>query len=199
LGAVLPAPAVAPLDTLVWAAALAGAASWVAKPANLLPPERRETVSRGRLIPTFVLAACVITIVIALALQKEFAERQYLKQLNQQIAQLQPRAVRSSAVDRRIALAKARIELLDHFRARTKDDVEIINELTRLLPPPVWIASLEIHADNVVIAGEADQAAPLLKVLDSSPLFRNSEFGMAVARNGANESFRIKTVRRKPQ
>jgi len=199
LGAVLPAPAVAPLDTLVWAAALAGAASWVAKPANLLPPERRETVSRGRLIPTFVLAACVITVVIALALQKEFAERQYLKQLNQQIALLQPRAVRSSAVDRRIALAKARIELLDHFRARTKDDVEIINELTRLLPPPVWIASLEIHADNVVIAGEADQAAPLLMVLDSSPLFRNSEFGMAVARNGANESFRIKTVRRKPQ
>jgi len=187
------------VDTLAWAAALSGAASWVAKPANLLPPERRESVSRGRLIPTFVLAGCVITVVIALALQKEFAERQYLKQLNLQIAQLQPRAVRSSALDRRIALAKARIDLLDRFRARTKDDIDIINELTRLLPPPVWIASLEIHGDSVVIAGEADSAAPLLKALDASPLFRNSEFGMAVSRNGANENFRIKTMRRKAQ
>jgi Tfp pilus assembly protein PilN len=188
-----------PPDTLAWAAALAGAASWLAKPANLLPAERRETVSRGRLIPTFVLGACVIAVVIALALQKQFAERQYLKELNQQIAQLQPRAARSSAVDRRIATAKARIDLLDRFKFRTRDDVEMVNELTRLLPPPVWIASLEIHPDNVVIAGEADSAAPLLKALDSSPLFRNSEFVMAVAKVGAMENFRIKTMRRRPQ
>jgi hypothetical protein len=202
LDTVLPRPEKAaggePLDTLAWAAALAGAASWVAKPANLLPPERRETISRGRLIPTFILAACVIAVVIALALEKEFAQKQYLKQLHAQIAQLQPRADRSKAVDRRIALAKARIDLIDRFRARTKDDIDIINELTRLLQPPVWTNILEINPDNVVIAGEADQAAPLLKLIDSSPLFRNSEFGMD-ARNGASEVFRIKTMRRKPQ
>lgn len=198
LETVLPQVARMP-DPLAWAAALAGAASWIAKPANLLPPERRENVSRGRLIPTFVLGGCVIAVVIALALQKQFSERQYLKQLNQQIADLQPRAARSSAVERRINTAKARIDLLDRFRFRTRDDIEIVNELTRLLPPPVWIASLEIHADNVVIAGEADQAAPLLKALDASPLFRNSEFVMAVARVGAGENFRIKAMRRRPQ
>jgi Tfp pilus assembly protein PilN len=201
LDSVLPRPAAASgqLDSLAWAAALAGAARWMARPVNLLPPERRETVSRGRLIPTFVLAACVIAVVIALALQKEFAERQYLKELNRQIAQLQPRATRLKSVEGRIAQAKARIELLDRYRARTKDDIDIINELTRLLPPPVWINLLEIHPDNVVIAGEADQAAPLLKVIDSSPLFRNSEFGGAFGRNGDRENFRIKTLRRKPQ
>jgi hypothetical protein len=60
LGAILPAPGAQPPDTLAWAAALAGAASWLSKPANLLPADRRESVSRGRLIPTFILAACVI-------------------------------------------------------------------------------------------------------------------------------------------
>lgn len=187
------------VDPLAWAAALAGAAHWLARPANLLPPERRQAVSRGRLIPTFVLAGCVIAVVIALALQKSFAERQYLKELNAQITRLQPRATRSTGVDRRIAQAKARIDLLDRFRARTKDDIDIINELTRLLPPPTWINMLEVHADNVVISGEADQAAPLLKVLDTSSLFRNSEFAGPVGRNGDKESFRIKTLRRKPQ
>ena len=188
-----------PLDTLAWAAALAGAASWVSRPANLLPPERRETISRGRLIPTFILAVCVIAVVIALALEKQFAQRQYLKQLRSEITRLQPRADRSKTVERRVALAKTRIDLLDRFRARTKDDIDIVNEITRLLPPPVWLNTLEINADNVVIAGEADQAAPLLKVLDASPLFRNSEFGTVVGRNGANDVFRIKTMRRKPQ
>jgi hypothetical protein len=98
-----------------------------------------------------------------------------------------------------MATAKARIELLDRFRGRTKDDIEIANELTRMLQPPVYITNLEIHADNVVIAGEADSAAPLLKALDSSPLFRNSEFVMAVSKAGTNENFRIKTMRRRPQ
>lgn len=197
--AIPPASGSEPPDSLAWAAALAGAAHWLASPANLLPPERRESVSRGRLVPTFVLAACVIVVVMALALQREFAERQYLKELNRQIAQLQPRAARSTAIDRRIAQARARIELLDRFRARPKDDIDIVNELTRLLPPPIWISSLEIHPDNVVISGEADQAAPLLKALDSSPFFRNSEFGGVVGRNGDLEGFRIKTLRRRPQ
>ena len=203
LDSILPRPQAAPdaepLDSLAWAAALAGAAQWIARPANLLPPERRQTISRGRLIPTFVLAACVIAVVIALALQKEFADRRYLKELNAEIAKLQPRAARSTSVDKRIAQTKARIELLDRYRARTKDDIDIINELTRLLPPPVWINQLEIHADNVVIAGEADQSAPLLKALDASPLFRNSEFGGIQRTTNGTENFRIKTMRRKPQ
>ena len=55
-------------------------------------------------------------------------------------------------------------------------DLDVLNELTRLLPPPVWTSAVEIYPDSVVISGEAEQAAPLLKVLDSSPLFQNSEF-----------------------
>jgi hypothetical protein len=68
--------------------------------------------------------------------------------------------------------------------------------LTRLLPPPIWTNAVEIYPDYVVVSGEADQAAPLLKVLDSSPLFQNSEFALSVTRNGQAEQFRIKTTRR---
>ncbi len=64
---------------------------------------------------------------------------------------------------------------------------------------PAWINQLEIHPDTVTFAGEAVEAAPLLKALDASPLFRNSEFAGPVGRNGDKEVFRIKTMRRKPQ
>jgi hypothetical protein len=46
------------------------------------------------------------------------------------------------------------------------------------------------------LTGEADQAAPLLKILDSSPLFRNSEFSMGVMRGQNGEAFRIRTYRK---
>jgi hypothetical protein len=48
----------------------------------------------------------------------------------------------------------------------------------------------------VVIGGEAEQAEPLLKLLESSPLFQNAQFVMSVAHKGDVDVFRIKAVRR---
>ena len=56
---------------------------------------------------------------------------------------------------------------------------------------------VEVYPDYVVISGEAEQAAPLLKIIASSPLFHNSEFTNSVVRAGSNELFRIKTYRRR--
>ncbi len=81
------------------------------------------------------------------------------------------------------------------FAAVPQADLEVLNELTRLLAPPVWTSAVEIYPDSVVISGEAEQAAPLLKVLDSSPLFQNSEFA-SMTRSAQIEQFRIKTMRR---
>ena len=168
-----------------WAAALAGAAALDGQPPNLLPPERRESVSRGRLIPTFVLAVCVIAVVIALALQKGIRRAGVLAGTKRPDRPVAAAGRRSSAVDAASPRPGPASSLLDRYRARTKDDIDIINELTRLLPPPVWISSLEIHPDNVIIAGEADQAAPLLKAARFLALFRNSEFAGALGHNGA--------------
>jgi hypothetical protein len=47
----------------------------------------------------------------------------------------------------------------------------------------------------VTISGEAEQAAPLLKVVDGSPLFHNSEFN-GISKVGSAEVFRMRTQRR---
>ncbi|HZL55572.1 MAG TPA: PilN domain-containing protein, partial [Bryobacteraceae bacterium] len=101
-------------------------------------------------------------------------------------------------LEKRIAAARLRIGSLDDLRRRPQADLDVLNELTRILPPPTWTNSIEIYPDSVTIAGETDQAAPLLKVVDSSPLFQNSEFALSVTRSGAGqtEQFRIKTIRR---
>ena len=203
LDSILPRPQAAsgaePLDSLAWAAALAGAARWMARPANLLPPERREIHIAWPSDSDFCAGCLRHSSCDRIGTAEGNRRAAVLKGTEPEIAKLQPRAARSTSVDKRIAQTKARIDLLDRYRARTKDDIDIINELTRLLPPPVWVNQLEIHADNVVISGEADQAAPLLKVLDASPYFRNSEFGSLQRTNANTENFRIKTLRRKPQ
>jgi hypothetical protein len=100
------------------------------------------------------------------------------------------------AIEKTVRANRTRIQALDEIKGRSQADLEVLNELTRLLQPPIWTAGVEIYPDSVIISGEAEQAAPLLKLLDSSPLFQNSEFGLAVTRSNQVDQFRIKTQRR---
>ena len=51
---------------------------------------------------------------------------------------------------------------------------------------------------TVILAGEAEQAAGLLKQIDGSPYFRGSEFLQAPARTPTGEAFRIRAERENP-
>lgn len=182
---------------LAYAAALAGSATRVAKFANLLPPERRASHDRLQyvipgILGVLLLLAAVAVFVIFPALQ----QRRYRADLERAARQIEPLVVRAQALEKKTTSDRANIAALDEFRRRPQADLDVLNELTRLLPPPTWTNDVEIYPDYVIVSGEAEQAAPLLKVLDSSPLFQNSEFALAPSRSDKVEQFRIKTLRR---
>ena len=114
---------------------------------------------------------------------------------------MQSGATRSSALDRQIADAQNRAVLLDRFRRRHRADMDVLAEMTKLLPEPAWLNLLELNARQVTIAGEIEQAAPLLKTIDSSPLFAASEFNLPPIRIQSGdtkrpaEAFRIRANR----
>jgi Tfp pilus assembly protein PilN len=201
LDSLLPAPRVNPVENdlarnpLPYAAALESACPRLAPAANLLPAERRESASHGIFIPTAVAAASLLIVLGASLAWPGYEQRQYLKQLNAEIAQLRPQAARAGALEREIGHTRACALLLQEFRSRTRSDLDAINELSRLLPPPVWTNTIDLSRDGVTILGEADQAAPLLKVLDASPLFHNSEFN-GISKVQSAEIFRMRTQRR---
>jgi Tfp pilus assembly protein PilN len=185
------------VSPLAYAAALAASAPLFASFANLLPADRRASHSRTRYLIPAALGALAVGGLVAVFVVFPFVnERRYVSDLTAEERRLQPAALRVQAIDKALAAHRARVASLDDFRRRPQADLDVLNELVRVLPEKVWTNSIEILPDSVVIAGEADQAAPLLKLLDSSPFFQNSEFVMSVTRNGDAEQFRIKTTRR---
>ncbi|MBV8902595.1 MAG: hypothetical protein JOZ22_03090, partial [Acidobacteriia bacterium] len=171
---VLPQPTENPVqndlsrNALPYATALAGACPRLARAANILPPEFRRSSSRAIYIPTAVLLVLVAVAVAAMALYSHFVNQRYLEKLQTQIQQLEPTARRAATLDREIDLARARSRLLDDFRSQTRTDLDALNQLTKLLEPPAWSNSISITRDQARISGEAPQAAPLLRLLDSS-------------------------------
>jgi len=202
-----PDHAVAPLSRVLpgivtgspfaYAAAVAGAGPRIARFANLLPKERRASHDRLQyLIPATLALLVVAALLAAFVVFPAIEQRRFRQDLDRAARQLEPAAARARTLERQIAQNNSRIQLLDQIRRRPQDDLAVLNELTRLLPESAWTNYIEIHPDSVIVAGEADQAAPLLKLLDSSPLFQNSEFALAFTRTVQSEQFRIKTMRR---
>jgi Tfp pilus assembly protein PilN len=124
-----------------------------------------------------------------------FQNRRYVGELNAEIAKVQPMAARAAATDRDIDLARKRTLLLDAFRARSKADMDVLAEMTRLLAAPAWLTSLDLNGQQVAVTGETDQAAVLLKAIDASPQFESSEFVSPPQRTASGEIFRIRTTR----
>jgi len=200
----LPRPIANPVENdlsrnaLPYATALAGACPRLAPSANVLPREYRRSHTRAMVVPTAVLAGLALVALGAMILWPKFEDRRYLKTLEGQIASVQPFAARAAALERETDRTRARTALLDQYRARTRADLDTLNELTRLVEPPAWTNAIELTRDAARINGEAPQAAPLLKILDSSPLFRNSQMDMDQhAATGAGEVFQIHTSRGK--
>jgi hypothetical protein len=198
---VLPTPDINPVENdlsrnaLPYATALAGACPRLAPAANVLPPEHRRLSSRAVFIPTLALAALVLLVAGAVLGYTKYAERRYLRRLDAEIAQLEPLARHAAALDREIASVRARAQLLDRLRNQTRGDLDVLNELTRLVEAPAWTNSIDVARDSVRVMGEAPQSALLPKILDASPLFENSALDM-VNRGTSGELFQIHTARR---
>ncbi|MCC6538310.1 MAG: PilN domain-containing protein [Bryobacterales bacterium] len=180
---------------LAYAAAMTNATPRLALDANLLPVERRSQSARWIWIPTAALGALVAIAGAFLAWQPSYHERGYLQKLDAEIRKIQPRAEQAAKLDAAATAARNRIALIDHFRRRTQADADAVKEITNLVPPPGWVTSLQLTRTDVQLNGETEQAAALIKIIDSSPLFKDSAFSNSTMRTASAEGFVIRAQR----
>jgi Tfp pilus assembly protein PilN len=184
---------------LSYSAALMSAATRWALPANFLPESQRSTASPLAWAPTAALALLAAIAAGVLAAQDSMQSQKYLDRLNAEIANFERRIRRVEQLDSDAASARARAALIQRFRSRSQADADALRELTTILPRPIWLNNMTLTRSMATLYGEADNAAELLKVLDNSPLFSDSEFAqMTGRRTEGTEQFVIRSRREGP-
>ncbi len=179
-----------------YCAALTAACPLLSHQLNLLPKEERESNSRLIYLPTALGVLLLLVAGVIYAVQTSWQRDAYLKTLNAEIAKLEPAARRSKQLDKDMADAISRTRQVDAFRSRSKADLDVLNELSRVLPPPIYLDSLEIRRNEVTVTGEAESAAGLLKSIDASPLFMQSSFVSGITHLKASDGFHIRALRK---
>ncbi len=189
-------PAAGPaLSPEAWAAALAAACPHLGATVNLLPPAMRAASSRAQYAPTAVLAAVLVLLGAAIAADGLWMERQYRRLLEAEMARLTPQAQHVEKLDREMAAAVQRIELLEAFRRRTRSHLDALLELNNMIEPPGWLLSLQVTPEQASLWGESPRADELLKKLEASPRFQGAEFTAPLSRGAAGDVFRIRARR----
>jgi Tfp pilus assembly protein PilN len=143
---------------------------------NLLPQEMRRKVREfGK--PVFN-ALVVLAILLSLSWGVGVFMR-YPKELRDLRAAVKNQKPEVEAVEK---VRKQRIQLEREITEFTRiasgeiPKVEILRELTQLLPDTVWIWNFKYSGKEVEISGFADSASELISLLDKSPLFEKVEF-----------------------
>lgn len=181
---------------LAYAAALNGAGLLRQLNVNLLPADQRRSASRLRYVPTAVLGCIVLLLAVTALAYPSYSDRHYVGLLEKQIQAVAPLARKAADSERETINDRNRAQTLDSFRRQTREDLDALNELTHLLAPPTWVNSLQLTRTAVSISGETDQAAALIKLLDSSKQFQGSAFSLPLQKSATGEVFSIHSTRR---
>ena len=151
LWAVLPEPRnTAAVPSIAFAGALAQVGAWRNPYANLLPTERRIIRSRARFIPTIILALALAAAAGSWFAYQQMRDQQYSDVLHRRkFARSNREADQAAILDKRTEDHRARIKFIDDYRKRDQGFIDVMLELTRLLPPPIWTQSVDITLDTV--------------------------------------------------
>jgi len=160
---------------------------------NVLPPEKRVFRSPWSHAPTYALAAVVLILALANFLRGPLQDRLYLNQIEGEIKRLEARVNYVQKLDNHQRRAVDRLMLLQGLKGETGLKLQALAELTRILPPSVWLQEADLREGTVVLQGLADSASPLLTTLGASPYFRNAEFLSSITKSAdGKDLFRIR-------
>ena len=167
---------------------------------NLRPFEMRKRV-RQIAKPLLIILTC-LAVLLSLTWGTGVFLR-YRTELDAINAEIKKRRPEVEAVER---LQKQRDELnkeileLDQIRLWEAGKIEILEEITKILPESVWVWNFKCNDKGIEISGFADSASDLIPLFDRSPLFERVEFLAPVTKERAfrgtetreKERFRIK-------
>lgn len=174
----------------------------VRKPApsiNLLSPEERWQPKRRAHVPLYALGTTAALLTLVVTAHAWIENALYARALERQIQALQSRASEVRQESQQASTLAARAAWLDSLRAETWRKLQLLQELTRLLPDGTWVRELQLEEKTAELDGYSNRAADLVQPLENSPYFSQVEFTSPIMRDAqSKEIFRIRMRLKQP-
>lgn len=140
---------------------------------NFIPKEERVVRERASMIPTYVIGAILLVLVIALLGRGYLQESELLAQVDRQIDSYQSEVDQALQLESRYLDRKQELEELREILSGRTRTVAILEDLTERLPMDTYLQNLQIDSEEARIQGYSDNANTLIDLVADSPCLEN--------------------------
>lgn len=143
---------------------------------NLLPPEQRvRTINRKARLNLALAGACVLLLAAAMA-QSLYLRSHQVEELEAAIAEVQGEAREVAQIRKQIEDASAAAGFLASRRSESPLAIELLADVTRLLPDDTYLDRLVIGSTNVQMQGKSQNAQQLIEKVNESEMLDAAAF-----------------------
>jgi general secretion pathway protein L len=161
------------------------------QPVNLLPLEKRRAkrfdVKSFNLALTALLAVLVVAAITIPIVQKNRA----IEAIEAQVQAAAAEARQGAELRQDLEKMAEASQFLVGKRASDVMIVELIDEVSRILPDHSWIARLDLSGDELQIQGQSSASSSLIGIIESSPWFENARFSSPVVQIAGTDNDRF--------
>ncbi len=161
------------------------------QPVNLLPQEKRRAkrldVKSLNLALTGLLAVLVVAAITIPIVQKNRA----IEALEAQVQAAAADAREGAELRQDLEKMAEASQFLVAKKASDVMIVELVDEVSRILPDHTWITRLDLSGDELQIQGQSSASASLIGIVESSPWFENARFSSPVVQITGTDNDRI--------
>jgi general secretion pathway protein L len=143
---------------------------------NLLPPDRRvKTVNRKARLNYALAAAAVVLLALVMA-QSLYLRAHQIAELEEAIAEVQGEARKVMNIKKQIDETSEAAGFLATRRAESPLAIELLADITRLLPDDTYLDRLVIGKTSVQLQGKSQNAQQLIELVNESELLNEAAF-----------------------
>jgi general secretion pathway protein L len=161
------------------------------QPVNLLPQEmrraRRFNVKNLNLALTVLLAVLLVAAISIPIVQKNRA----IEEIEAQVQAAAAEAREGSDLRQNLEKMADASRFLIEKKATKTLVVELIDEVSRLLPDHTWISRLDLTNAELQLQGQSSASASLIATIESSPRFENARFRSPVVQIAGSDKDRF--------
>ena len=143
---------------------------------NLLPAERRQNPLHPRVRLNLALAAAVVVLLVAVMVQSLGARADRVFQLEEAIADVQDEARRVQRLKEQVADTSEAASFLTRKRSLSPLAIEVLAEVTKILPDDTHLDRLVVGEQSVVMQGKSGNAQQLIELVNRSDMFEAAAF-----------------------
>jgi general secretion pathway protein L len=160
-------------------------------PINLLPVEKRAKKINALKIINYTLVGVMLILLVVSLLFPIWNKMKYIEKLEPELTDLTKNAEQITKLRKQVEKAEGEALFLTEKKENTLLVLEVVDELTQIIPDDTWVSQLEIKNNEVHIHGESVSSASLLPIIEASEIFVNAQFRSPVTQNRRNNTERF--------